>query len=159
MEYIKVCANQLHPAFLPEETISSEILNGHATTSATTEEVKVHIESPDIQNQEQEKEQESRTDGTGDKTGDQYTCLSFFPTCMPFFCVLEVPSKSPLFFLSTDDFWSYTTTKVLKAPLAEFPLPLEFLFFILYGGVIQMYIAKCYGNTSPICSSTWRNTM
>lgn len=51
-----------------DETISSENLNGHATSSVTSEEVKVHIESPETQNQEQEKEQESGPDGTEDKT-------------------------------------------------------------------------------------------
>lgn len=32
---------------LPDETINSENLNGHATSNVTSEEVKVHIESPE----------------------------------------------------------------------------------------------------------------
>ncbi|XP_030298700.1 phosphatase and actin regulator 2 isoform X5 [Sparus aurata] len=36
-----------------DETISSENLNGHATSSVTSEEVKVHIESPETQQEEQ----------------------------------------------------------------------------------------------------------
>ncbi|XP_075870217.1 phosphatase and actin regulator 2 isoform X2 [Nelusetta ayraudi] len=52
-----------------DETISRENLNGHATSGVTSEEVKVHIESPESPNQEQEKEEESGPDGTEDKTG------------------------------------------------------------------------------------------
>lgn len=77
VKYVKVCANQRRPARLLEETISSEILNGHATTSVTSEEVKVHIESPEVQNQEHEKEQESGTDGSEDKPGDHCACFVF----------------------------------------------------------------------------------
>ncbi|XP_075870219.1 phosphatase and actin regulator 2 isoform X4 [Nelusetta ayraudi] len=51
-----------------DETISRENLNGHATSGVTSEEVKVHIESPESPNQEQEKEEESGPDGTEDKT-------------------------------------------------------------------------------------------
>nr|XP_046257582.1 phosphatase and actin regulator 2 isoform X2 [Scatophagus argus] len=49
-----------------DETISSENLNGHATSSVTSEEVKVHIESPEAPLEEQEQAPEPLS--TGDKT-------------------------------------------------------------------------------------------
>lgn len=62
------------PACFKDETISSENLNGHATSSVTSEEVKVHIESPETPNKEPEKEQESGPDGAEEKTGDGFMC-------------------------------------------------------------------------------------
>lgn len=54
---------------LLDETVSSENLNGHATPSVTSEEVKVDIESPETQLEEQAAE---------DKTGNVWTsyCLT-----------------------------------------------------------------------------------
>lgn len=98
------------PACLSDETISRE--NGHATSGVTSEEVKVHIESPETPNQEQEKEEESGPDGTEDKTGDRYishlfshtrffSCLTLFSHNVPF-------QVSPLFFCNLDVFGGYS---------------------------------------------------
>lgn len=60
--------------YLPDETINSENLNGHA--SVTSEEVKVRIESPETQLEEQD--QASRPVNTEDKTGNSGTVYCFF---------------------------------------------------------------------------------
>lgn len=87
------------PACLPDETISRE--NGHATSGVTSEEVKVHIESPETPNQAQEKEEESGPDGTEDKTGDRYISHLFsharFFSCLTlfiYFLTANVPECS-----------------------------------------------------------------
>lgn len=56
--------------YLLDEAISSENLNGHATSSVTSEEVKVHIESPEAPIEEQEKEQVTGPVSTEGKTGN-----------------------------------------------------------------------------------------
>lgn len=64
--------------YLLDEAISSENLNGHATSSVTLEEVKVHIESPETPIEEQEKEQVTGPVSTEDKTGNYWIWFFFF---------------------------------------------------------------------------------
>lgn len=61
--------------FLPllDEPVSSENLNGHATSSVTSEEVKVDIESPETLQEEQ-----ASALSTEDKTGT----LTYAPACV-----------------------------------------------------------------------------
>lgn len=54
---------------LLDETIGSESLNGHATSSVTSEEVKVHIESPLTPLEEQATGPVSTEDKTGKTSG------------------------------------------------------------------------------------------
>lgn len=64
--------------YLLDEAISSENLNGHTTSSVTSEEVKVHIESPEAPIEEQEKEQVTGPVSAEDKTGNYWIDLFFF---------------------------------------------------------------------------------
>lgn len=64
--------------YLLDEAISSENLNGHTTSSVTSEEVKVHIESPEAPIEEQEKEQVTGPVSAEDKTGNYWIDFFFF---------------------------------------------------------------------------------
>lgn len=54
-----------------DETINSENLNGHAMSSVASEEVKVHIESPETALEEQD--QATGPFSTEDKTGNLWS--------------------------------------------------------------------------------------
>lgn len=117
VEYIYVCCKSTISC-LPDENICSENLNGHATSSVTSEEVKVHIESPETTNQEQEKEKEPGPVGTKDKAGKDNTFhLCFSHTrCYSWHDVFFFTSDVLEFFCSKSH--SNRRAKVLKTTMS-----------------------------------------
>lgn len=61
---------------LADETINTENLNGHATSSGTSEEVKVHVESSETEERDRAGESLSKESKTG-----KSTCSSLYSAC------------------------------------------------------------------------------
>lgn len=66
-----MCTATVFLFYFLDETINSENLNGHAMSSVTSEEVKVHIESPETALEEQD--QATGPFSTEDKTGNLWS--------------------------------------------------------------------------------------
>lgn len=67
---------------LPDETITTENQNGHATSSGTSEEVKVHVEPSEMEEQDRASNSSSKENKTGKSDS---SCLELYNTFIIFY--------------------------------------------------------------------------
>lgn len=63
---------------LPDETIITENQNGHATSSGISEEVKVHVESSETEEQDRANDSSSKENKTGKSDSSCLVTLQYF---------------------------------------------------------------------------------